>query len=129
MNNPSRFFRAATVAAVCACVSLIVGCATQRIDFSNIKQGDTSKQTNLIHFKESGNSVYMLLDLIKVSPVTVDQLMARVNPENRPVVNLIVTSKAGGWATLLNFLNGGFPERGIIVSLNTLTVEGDIVQP
>jgi len=129
MNNSSGVYRAARVAVGVACISLILGCATQSLDFSKIKTSDPSKQSNLVHFKESGHSVYMLLDLIEVSPITVEQLLARANPENRPVINLTVTSEAGGWATLLNILNGGIPDRGIIVSLNTVTVEGDLVQP
>jgi hypothetical protein len=106
-----------------------MGCATQRLDLSRIKQADPAKQTKLTHFEESGYSVYMLFDLIPVSPVTVDELMARANPGKYPVANLQIKSKENIWATLVNILNGGVIDRGIIVSLNNVTVEGDIVQP
>ena len=129
MQNSIVFVRSAVVAAVFACASLVTGCATQTLDLSHMQQGEPSKQANLTHFKESGNSVYMLLDLVKVSPVTVDELVARANPGNRPVTNLKVSSKEDGWGFLVNILNGGIPDRGVIVSLNNVTVEGDIVQP
>ncbi len=129
MQSRSNFVRAATVVTVITCASLIMGCATQRINLTNIKQGDPAKQTKLTHFEESGYSVYMLFDLIPVSPVTVDQLMEKANPGKYPVVNMQVTSKENVWASLLNILNGGAIDRGVIVSLNNVTVEGDIVQP
>lgn len=129
MCSNNRVALAAIIVTFIVVSSLMTGCATQTLDFSRMTQGDPLKREKLTHFKESGHSVYMLLDLIEVSPVTVDQLIARANPDNRPVINLSVTSSEGGWATLLNILNGGVIDRGVIVSLNTITVEGDIIQP
>lgn len=129
MQNKYNFARAATVVAFCICASILSGCVTQNIDLSNVKQASPAKGAKLTHFKESGHSVYMVLDLIEVSPVSVDELMARANPGNRPVANLQVTSSEGVLATVVNLLNGGVIDRGLIVSLNKLTVEGDIVQP
>lgn len=128
-SNNTGFVRMAAVAAVFATASLMTGCATQTIDLSRVKQGDPAQQTNLRHFKESGNSVYMLLDLIPVSPVSVDELVAGANPDNKPVVNLKITSQEDVVGFLVNLLNGGIIDRGVIVSMNNVTVEGDIVQP
>ena len=70
----------------------------------------------------------MLFDLVEVSPADVSLMMQEVNPENKPVVNLTVTSEADPLAVLVNLLNGGVIYRGVFVSLNKLTIEGDIIE-
>ena len=125
MRNKLMQFRGAALLALITSSVLFTGCATQTIDLSQIKQGKPTG--NLQHFKESGTSVYMLLDLVDVSPVAADELVAKANPEGKPVTNLKVTSEEGPLAVLVNILNGGIIDRGVIISLNNVTVEGDIV--
>jgi hypothetical protein len=43
-------------------------------------------------------------------------------------VNVKVTSQADILATFVNLLNGGVIDRGVLISLNKVTVEGDIVE-
>ena len=122
------------VAALPGCVSQtldlsgISHCASQTLDLSGISQVSPQNGADLEHFRESSYSVYMLFDLIDVSPAHVGEMMRRANPENRPVANLKIISRADVWATLLNILNGGLMDRGIIVSLNKVTIEGDMVR-
>jgi uncharacterized lipoprotein YajG len=107
---------------------LLTGCATQQLDLSKIQQATPTTGQQTTHFKESSYSVYMLLDLIPVRKATVDDIVLKANPANKPVANLKVTSKADVGAVLVNLLNGGIIDRGVIVSLNKVTVEGDIVE-
>ena len=113
---------------VSLCAVLSTGCVTQRLDLSNVNQGKASPGKKTTHFKESSYSVYMLLDLIPVRKTTVDAIVRKANPENKPVANLKVTSQADVGAVVVNLLNGGIIDRGVIVSLNKVTVEGDIVE-
>ena len=109
-------------------VAVLPGCVSQTLDLSGIPQASPKNTANLQHFSESSYSVYMLFDLVAVSPADIGEMMRRANPNNRPVANLKITSQADVWATLLNILNGGIIDRGVIVSLNKVTVEGDIVR-
>jgi len=106
----------------------LTGCATQTLNLSSIEQATSTETGTLKHFEESSYTVYMLFDLIPVSPATVEEIMKKVNPQHKPVVNLKITSQANVWTVLVNLLNGGVVDRGIIVSLNRITVEGDIVE-
>jgi hypothetical protein len=127
MNSIRRCRKAAPIAILFS-ILLLGACATQRVDLSTVKQGPADAGTNLKHFKASGYTVYMLFDLVPVHQATVESVLADVNPEGKPVVNLKVTSQEDPLACVLNLLNGGAADRGVLVSLNKLTVEGDIVE-
>ena len=107
---------------------LLNGCVTQRIDLRSIKQASSTSTASTKHFKKSGYGIYMLFDLVPVKKARVEQLMKAANPRNKPVRNLKVTSQADILATLVNLLNGGVIDRGVIFSLNKLTIEGDLVE-
>jgi hypothetical protein len=109
-------------------VVILAGCAAQNLNLSTIEQATSTESGKLKHFEESSYTVYMLFDLIAVSPATVDEIMEEVNPNHKPVVNLKITSQANFLTVLVNLLNGGIVDRGVIVSLNRITVEGDIVE-
>jgi hypothetical protein len=102
------------------------GCVTQKIDLRNITQG-TQIQPGVRHFEQSSYSIYLLFDLIPVKRADVTAIMRVANPQNKPVVNLSVTSQANVLATIVNILNGGIIDRGVIISLNKVTVEGDLI--
>lgn len=110
------------------CFFISCGCVRQRIDLTAISQGTHGGSVSLRHFRTSAYSVYVLFDLVEVSPADVSLMMQEVNPENKPVVNLTVTSEADPLAVLVNLLNGGVIYRGVFVSLNKLTIEGDIIE-
>jgi len=75
-------------------------------------------------FENSGYTWCVLFDLIPVREVTTDQLIAEVNPEKLPIESLEVTSQQDILGVLLNLLNGGIIDRGVIVSLNKVSVRG-----
>ena len=106
---------------------LTIGCAKQMLNLSTIEQGKHGASLNLKHFKESSYTVYMLFDLVTVSPAKVEKILQKVNPDNKPVINLKIISEADALSAFVNILNGGAIDRGVIISLNKVTVEGDIV--
>jgi hypothetical protein len=106
----------------------MIGCAKQSLQLSSIKQANPGEGQTVTPFKESSYTVYMLLDLITVSETNVVDVIQKANPENKPVRNLKITSQADPLAAFVNILNGGVIDRGVIVSLNKVTVEGEIVE-
>jgi uncharacterized lipoprotein YajG len=107
---------------------LATACVTQHIDLRNVEQAASSSGGRLRRFEKSGYSFYVLLDLIPVKDAQVENLLKKVNPDGKPVLNLKITSSEDIVATLVNLLNGGIIDRGIIFSLNKVTVEGDVVE-
>ncbi|MFQ5506405.1 MAG: hypothetical protein ACE5F1_16670 [Planctomycetota bacterium] len=75
-------------------------------------------------FENSGYSAYVLFDLIKVSEASVTDLIAEVNPERRPIHSVKVTSQQDFLSWFLNILNGGIIDRGVLFSMNKVTVKG-----
>jgi hypothetical protein len=113
---------------VLICSLLLTGCVTQRINLRTIKQAPSAPVANATHFQQSSYSIYLLLDLIPVKRASVETIMNRVNPQNKPVANLKVYSRENGLASVVNWLNGGIVDRGVIISLNKVTVEGDLIE-
>lgn len=115
---------------VCALAGSILttGCVTQRINLSTIKQAPAASAAGMTHFQKSSYSMYMVFDLIPVKRASVEAIMKNVNPQNKPVANLKVSSRADSLATLINFLNGDLYYRGLIFSMNKVTVEGDLAE-
>ena len=110
------------------CMILTSGCATQRIDLTSVQQGTVTSQSQLRHFEQSRYSMYTLFDLVPLRKARVEDMMAKVNPQNKPVANLTVTSKENGLAAVVNLLNGGVIDRGVLFSLNQVTIKGDILK-
>ena len=124
-TNPfSRIFCAVSV----VCMVLLSGCATQRIDLRSVQQGKVTSKSQVHHFEKSRYSMYTLVDLVPLRKARVEKMMEKVNPQNKPVANLKVTSRANWLAAVVNLLNGGAVDRGVLFSLNKVTIEGDIVE-
>lgn len=99
------------------------GCATQRIEFPAVSADLPAGE----EFENSGYTWYLLFDLVPVKKAKVQDLIAEVNPRNLAVQSVEVTSEEDPLATLVNILNGGVIDRGVIVSLNKVTVRGRFV--
>lgn len=106
------------------------GCVTQRINLAAVPQAppNLSPQAQLRHFKETTQGIYLLFDTIPVKRARVQDAMAEHNPEGKPVANLKVTSRGGSLAALLSLGTGLVLNRGLLISLNQLVVEGDVVE-
>ncbi len=107
-------------AAVTLWVLMFSGCAAQHLHMPPMANDTGAGQA----FHNSGYTWYVLLDLIPVREVTTDQLIAEVNPEKLPIESLEVTSQQDFFGVLLNLLNGGIIDRGVLVSLNKVSVKG-----
>ena len=103
---------------------LSVGCVNQTLRMPELKANAAPGEK----FENSDYSVYLLFDLIKVSEAKVPELIAEVNPDKKAVQSVEVTSSENWLAWLVNILNGGIIDRGIIVSLNHVKVEGNFAK-
>jgi hypothetical protein len=106
--------------AVALCALILSGCAVQRVHLPALANETGGGRS----FENSGYTWYVLFDLVPVREVTTDQLIAEVNPEKLPIESLEVTSEQDFFGVLLNLLNGGIIDRGVIVSLNKVSVKG-----
>ena len=125
--SKTTLFRTGLLTVVLMGIILLNGCITQCIDLKSIKQAPSARAASTKSFKKSSYGFYMLFDLVPVKKARVEQIMKVANPQNKPVKNLRVTSQADILTVLLNLLNGSVIDRGVIFSLNKLTVEGDLV--
>ena len=112
--------RAVQGLAVLALFVLAAGCATQRVDIPAMQPDAAPGE----EFENSGYTCYVLFDLVTVHRAEVEKLIAAVNPQNLPVQSLEVDSSEDILATLVNILNGGVIDRGVVFSLNRLSVKG-----
>ncbi len=113
------------VAILGLCGLMLSGCAVQHLHMPPM----ASETGTGAAFHNSGYTWYVLLDLIPVREVTTDQLIAEVNPEKLPIESLQVTSQQDFFGVLLNVLNGGILDRGLLVSLNKVSVKGRFGKP
>ena len=112
--------RTLTLAALACALLAASGCIAQKVDLPRIRPEATPGE----EFENSGYSVYVLFDLIPVKRASTEALIAEVNPDNKPIQSLTVTSQADPVAVLVNIVNGGIIDRGVLVSLNKLNVKG-----
>jgi len=106
-------------------LALSTGCATQHLDIPATEPDLPAGEA----FENSGYSWYVLIDLVTVSETKVQELIAEVNPMNLPVKDVEVTSNEDWLASLVNILNGGTADRGLIVSMNRVKVRGHFAAP
>jgi hypothetical protein len=109
-----------TLPLLLALAVFLPGCITQTLTLPALDpNGEPGAE-----FENSGYSMYVLFDLVNVKEAGVADLVAAVNTDNKTIHSIEVTSQGDWLSTVLNFINGGVVDRGVLFSMNKVTVKG-----